>query len=197
MKKLFLFVSLLSSFSVFATPYSLEGYTIDAYIERTLDPSGFYGLGRINGYGLDAPFEVKTGTEDTKQYSEIFTLDVDKDRFTINFISAAGWADGTIFRIEQPDYASTTKEGFWYGLGSDTNIDGLMFGQGIDIGFGWVQLNLGNTRFDENSYFIGYFNYQDIKESVPEPSSYLLLLVGLLCMYLKSRSKTKARNSNT
>ena len=69
-----------------------------------------------------------------------------------------------------------------------------MFGQGIAVGFGWVQLDFGNTHFDEDSYFIGYFNYQEVKESVPESSSYVLLLVGLFCVYLKSHSKAKPGN---
>ncbi len=180
MRYLPVFFGLIFSISAFATPYSLEGYTVDAYIKRTVDTG--YGLGRVNGYGLDAPFNVQTGTSDAKQYSSIFKLDVDKDRFTIDFIASAGWQNGTVFRLEQPDYATTTRENFWYGLGSDTNIDGLLFGQGIDIGLGWVEINLGNTHFDEDSYFIGYFNYQE----VPETSSYLLLIIGLFIVAVKN-----------
>lgn len=193
MKKLLLVFGLLSSFNIFATPYSLEGYTVDAFMERTLNPYG-YGLGRIVGYGLDSPFEVHTGTDDTKQYSGVFTLNVDKDRFAIDFLSTAGWQDGIIFKIEQPDYESTTRESFWYGLGSDTNIEGLMFGQGIDIGPGWVRLDFSNTHFNKDSYFIGYFNYQEIEKEVPEPHSYLLLIAGLFVICMKSRSLIKRKH---
>ena len=177
MKFLLLVIGCITGLQALATPYSLEGYKVDAYMERTRD-SG-YGLGRIDGYGLDAPFEVQTGTADEKQYSSAFKLNVDKDKFVIDFISYAGWQDGTVFNLVQPDWATTTLENFWYGLGSDTNIDGL----GIDIGYGWVKLDFSNTHFTEDSYFIGYFNYQEV--DVPEPASYILLIIGLLCIYIR------------
>jgi hypothetical protein len=170
MKSLFIFFGLLLTLNVNATPYSLEGFTIDAYIERTV--STYYPLGRINGYGLDAPFEVIEGSSDKKQYSSTFTLDVDKDQFTIDFISTAGWQNGIIFNLIQPDYATTTTAGFWSTLDTDTNIDGL----NIDFGLGWLKIDFSNTHFTKDSYFTGHFNSQ----KVPEPAVLVLLIIGLL-----------------
>jgi hypothetical protein len=182
MKYLFAAIGLLFTVNTYAIPYSLEGYTIDAYMERTIEVFS-YPLGRINGYGLDAPFEVLQGDSDKKQYSSTFTLDVDKDRFTIDFMSMAGWQNGIVFNLVQPDYTTTTTAGFWSGLGTDTNIEGL----GIDIGLGWVKIDFSNTHFTQDSYFIGYFNYQE----VPESASFMLLILGLLGIYVKSYRRTK------
>lgn len=176
MKYLLLATALLASLNTFATPYSLEDYNVDAYLTRTID-TGF-GFGRIYGYGLDDAFQVRTGNSDEKQYSNVFKLDVDKDRFTIDFLNNSGWVEGIVFRLEQPDYATTTGEDFWCNLAAETNIDGL----GISSGLGWVELNFGKLRFNQDSFFVGHLNYKE----VPEPASLGLLLLGLLGIYFKS-----------
>lgn len=175
--KYFLFtIALFTSLNAFAKPYSLEDYNVDAYLKRTVD-TGF-GLGRIYGFGLDSTFQAHSGNSDAKQYSNVFTLDVDKDKFTIDFLTTSGWVDGIVFRLEQADYASITSADFWSDIAAETNIEGLAMSSGL----GWVELNFGKLRFNQDSFFIGHLNYKE----VPEPASYLLLLLGLLGIYFKT-----------
>ena len=181
MKSLLFAAAFFISLNALATPYSLEDYNVDAYLTRTVD-TGF-GLGRIYGFGLDSAFQVHSGNSDEKQYSNVFTLDVDKDKFTIDFLKISGWVDGIVFRLEEPDYASTTGEDFWCDITTETNIEGLS----VSSGLGWVELNFGTLRFNEDSFFVGHLNFKE----VPEPASYLLLLLGLLGIYFKSTLKTQ------
>ena len=181
MKYLICAIALLISSSTLATPYSLEDYNVDAYLTRTVDTG--YGFGRIYGYGLESSFQVHTGNSDEKQYSNVFKLDVDKDKFTINFLNNSGWVDGIVFRLEQPDYATTTGEDFWGNITTETNIEGLA----VSSGLGWVELNFGKLRFSQDSFFVGHLNYKE----VPEPASYLLLLLGLLGIYFKTTFRSQ------
>jgi len=167
----------LLSVSAYATPYSLEDYTVDAYMERTIETG--YGLGRISGFGLDSPFVVHTGSDDKKKYNDVFTLDVNDNNFSINFLKKTGWVDGIVFRLIQPDYETTTLENFWSNVDVDTNIEGLKFNNGP----GWVELNLGNIRFTEQSYFTAHFNSKNV--AVPEPLPIGLLLLGLFTLYFR------------
>lgn len=184
MKYLLSAIALLTCVNTFATPYSLEDYNVDAYLTRTVD-TGF-GFGRIYGYGLENSFQVHTGNSDEKQYSNVFKLDVDKDKFTIDFLNNSGWVDGIVFRLEQPDYATTTGEDFWYNIAAETNIEGLA----ISSGLGWVELNFSKLRFNQDSFFVGRLNYKE----VPEPASYLLLLIGLFFVYLKATRRPQRQS---
>ncbi len=183
MKHLLFAIALVTGVNAFATPYSLENYNVDAYLTRTVD-TGF-GYGRIYGYGLESSFQVQSGKSDEKQYSNVFKLDVDKDKFSIDFLKNSGWVDGIVFRLE-PDYATTTGEDFWCNLAAETNIEGL----GISSGLGWVELNFGKLRFNQDSFFVGHLNYKE----VPEPASYILLLLGLLLIYLKTTLRVRKQS---
>ena len=163
------------SFNAIATPYSIDDYEVDAYMERTIDTG--YGLGRINGHGLDSTFNVRDNVDNKKQYSDVFTLDVNKEKFTIDFIKGTRWDNGIVFRLIQSDYSSTAQDDLWEGLKVDTNIEGL----GLKNGIGWVELNFSNIRFTQDSYFSGSFDYQE----VPEPLSTTLLFLGLLTLYVR------------
>lgn len=152
-----------------AQTYTLAGDTIDAAIVRTVD-SG-YGLGRIYGYGLDAPFIAAEGTADQRQYSSAFTINVDGGAFDIRFLNSAGWQDGIVLRLSDLNF-SPIGTSFLSGLTVDTNL----VGYGLTIRPDSIDLALGGTHFDSSTYFAGKFNVS----AVPEPSSLALLTLGLI-----------------
>lgn len=170
---LFLFAA-----SAGATPISLVGDTIDAMMIRTVDTG--YGLGRITGYGLAAPFVVQDGPGDKKTYSSNFTLDVDGDNFAIKFITSAGWQDGIVFKLADLNFSPV-------GSSTLTELDVLtnLVGYTLNVGSDFVELGLGGTHFSTNTYFTGRF----VVSSVPEPSSLALLALGLSGYWATSRAR--------
>lgn len=185
MKIVLFALSLLLTTSSYALPVSLAGDTIDAMMIRTIDTG--YGTGRINGYGLDAPFIVVDGPSDKKTYSSAFDLDVDGDRFTINFLSSAGWQPGTVFRLDDLDF-STPAESILTDLDIFTNLTGYT----LNVGNDFIELGLGGTRFDTDTFFTGHF----VVSSAPEPSAFMLIMPGLLACWLSSRRRSKPYQSN-
>lgn len=168
--------------SAFAGP--LTGDVVDVSVIRT-DPSNYYGTGRILGYGLDSPFQVVDGITDRKQYSSVFTIDIDGDAFHIRFIDSGGWQEGTVLRLSGLDFApgsGVTPDG----LLVQTNFNGhtLLFGRdNIDIG-------LGGTRFDSNTYLRGVFR----SAQVPEPPTTVLFALALAALMLSRETRPKGQS---
>ena len=171
MKKSLLTLALLSAVasSANATPTTLAGDQIDAAIVRTTFDA-FFGIGRINGYGLDAPFVVQDGTADTHQYSSVFKLNVDGDKFFLNFLSFARWQEGIVLRLSDLDFSTVGS------YLSSINVDTNLAGYGLSVGTDYVEIGLGGTNFTPSTYFTGTFN----TSSVPEPGSLALVAMGLL-----------------
>lgn len=167
-----------------AQTFTLAGDTIDAAVIRTVDTG--YGLGRIFGYGLDAPFVVAEGPADQRQYSSVFAIDVDGGSFSIDFLSFAGWQEGVVFRISDLDFSSPGTS-FLSGLTVDTNL----VGYGLTVGSDSVDIALGGTRFTPSTHFTGTFHVA----AVPEPSSFALLTLGLIGVALATRRSRKRHAS--
>ncbi|GLI37497.1 PEP-CTERM sorting domain-containing protein [Geobacter hydrogenophilus] len=192
MKKTMLVLSLLATTattSAHASPITLTGDEIDAAMIRTVD-SG-YGLGRINGYGLDSPFVVQDGNSDEKQYSSLFKLNVDGGGFSVKFLYSAGWQEGVVLRLSDLDFAPTGS--FLSSLAIDTNLVGYTLSVGPDS----IDIGLGETHFTNNTYFDGTFNVSSPESvsAVPEPASISLIalgLVGVIAMRKRSRYTNKS-----
>ena len=175
MKYLLIVIAILFSTAAGAAPISLEGQRLDAYLERIKPTTNSLPLGRISGFGLDAPFIVVNGDSDKLQYDRLFTLDVDQDSFTIDFIGKARWGDGIVFRLLQADLGFARNTSLWSDLSYNTNIAGLK----IDKGPGWISLDLSMVPFTSEHYFTGYFTAAQL----PEPSA-LQILLGFLLVVL-------------
>lgn len=182
MKHLLLALALLTATAAHAGPTTLAGDQIDAAMIRTIDTG--YGLGRIFGYGLDAPFVVQDGNADQRQYSSAFNLDVDGNKFSIRFLSLAGWQDGTVLRLSDLDFSPIGS--VLSSVSVNTNLTGYTLTTGAD----WIDLGLGGTHFTADTYFIGAFDVS----SVPEPTSLALVSLGLLCV---SALRKRGRNPET
>lgn len=167
MKALNLAASLVFLISSSTSAATLAGDTIDAYV------GGFYGLTRVNGFGLDRPFVVKDGKTDTKQYSNVFTLDVDGDGFGINFYLYSQLTDGFTLNLTGLDFAASAPVTL-SGLDVSTNLAGVTYGVGPDS----IKLQLGNVMTDNGMYFKAKF----ITTPVPELGTSTLLAVGLIAL---------------
>lgn len=170
MKHIGLVIGLLFAGSATAQTGTLVGDTIDAAMIRTVDNG--YGLGRITGYGLDAPFIVLDGVADQRQYSSAFSLNVDASQFDIRFLSTAGWQDGTVLRISDLDFSGGS---FLAGVTINTDLSNLS-GYTLTTGSDWLEIGLGGTQFTPNTILAGSFSVTP----VPEPSSFVLMMMGLL-----------------
>ncbi|HNM22711.1 MAG: PEP-CTERM sorting domain-containing protein [Betaproteobacteria bacterium] len=182
MKHLLLALALLTATAAHAGPTTLVGDQIDAAMIRTIDTG--YGLGRIFGYGLDAPFVVQDGNADQHQYSSAFKLDVDGNKFSIRFLQLAGWQDGIVLRLSDLDFSPIGS--VLSSVSVNTNLAGYTLTTGAD----WIDLGLGGTHFTANTYFIGTFDVS----SVPEPTPLALVSLGLLYV---SALRKRARNPDT
>jgi len=115
---------------------------------------------------LDAPFTVADGAADEQQYSGVFHLDIDGDRFTIRYLQRAGWQDGTTFRLDDLDFAGPGRRAL-SSLTVDTNLVGYTLVHGDDF----LEIDWGGTQFNDSTYFIGRFNVS----AVPEPTTFSIL----------------------
>jgi len=170
MKNSLLALALLTTTTAHAGPVTLAGDQIDAAMIRTIDTG--YGLGRISGYGLDAPFVVQDGNADQHQYSSAFKLNVDGNSFSIWFLSMAGWQDGIFLRLSDLDFSPMGS------TLSSVNVDTNLVGYTLAAGPDWVDIGLGGTHFTAGTYFTGTFDVS----SVPEPASMALVSLGLLAV---------------
>ncbi len=147
---------------------TLVGDTVDAGMYRTIDNG--YGIGRVLGYGLDAPFLVQAGPGDRQQYSSAFTLDVDSNSFRIDFMNAPfGWQPGSVFRLQDLHFSNGAALPL-------LTVDSNLAGYGLSAGVDFIELDLGGVQIADNAYFLGTFA---TAEAVPEPSSLALMALAL------------------
>jgi hypothetical protein len=162
---------------------TLAGDTIDAGMYRTVDTGK--GIGRIVGFGLDAPFVVADGVSDLKRYSVAFELDVDGGKFALDFINPSQWGAGIVLRLSGLDFASAQASQL-----SSLSVDTNLVGYTLNVGRDFVELGLAGVKGTRDSYFNASFNVS----SVPEPSSYAMLGLGLGALgFAARRAKRKAR----
>ncbi|MFB9245459.1 PEP-CTERM sorting domain-containing protein [Massilia antarctica] len=159
---------------------SLLGDTVDAGMYRTVDTGK--GVGRIMGFGLDGPFVVENGLADQKNYSVAYTLDVDADRFAIDYRNPFAWGNGIVFRLTDLDFSNGAS---LQSLKVDTN----MVGYGLTVGADYVEINLSGVHGTRDAYFNGQF----ITTAVPEPTSFAMLSLGLAVVGFGARRARKAR----
>ena len=164
-------VALVLATGALAAP-TLEGDTVDAAMIRTIDVG--YGLGRVVGYGLEGPFVVVDGSTDGQQYSEHFVLDIDGDRFTVDFLGqfTSGWQEGTVLRLSDLDFSPASV---LHGLDVDTNLVGYT----LTLGSDFIDIGLGETQFSGATFFNGTFRVSQVT-AIPEPTTLALMLAGLL-----------------
>ncbi len=147
---------------------TLAGDTVDAGMYRTVDTGR--GVGRITGFGLDAPFLVQDGAADRKQYSVAYALDVNGGGFTMDYLNAYQWGQGIVFKLSDLDFSSGASLDK---LVVNTN----MTGYSLTIGADFIELDLSGVRGNASHYFTGTF--VTAAANVPEPSSIALLALAL------------------
>ncbi|MFC3376523.1 PEPxxWA-CTERM sorting domain-containing protein [Rugamonas sp. CCM 8940] len=166
MKFVALLSSLLFAAGAQAAP-TLLGDTVDAGMYRTVDTG--HGVGRINGFGLDAPFVVQAGTADLQHYSVAYSLNVEGDKFLIDFLHPSQWGSGIVFRLSGLDFSPAG------GHLSSLTVDSNLSGYTLKVGKDYVEIGLAGVKGTADSYFTGSFNVS----AVPEPSSWAMLALGL------------------
>lgn len=176
---------LIAALSMNAQASDLNGDSIDAAMIRTIDTG--YGLGRITGYGLDQPFIVIDGPTDRQQYSNAFTLDVDAHGFSLQFLSTAGWQEGTVLRLSDLDFG-TSGTNILSGVNVETNLTGYS----LSTGSNYLEIVLGGTQFTESTYLNGTF----VISAVPEPGVFTLLALAPVPMFLMAYRRVKRSSSS-
>lgn len=159
---------------------SLLGDTVDAGMYRTVDTGR--GIGRITGFGLDSPFVVENGPADQKGYSVAYTLDVDGDRFAIDYRNSFAWSAGIVFRLTDLDFSNGA-------LLQSLKVDTNMVGYGLTVGADYVEINWSGVKGSSDAYFNGQF----ITSAVPEPGSTAMLALGLAVVAGAARARTARR----
>lgn len=159
---------------------SLLGDTVDAGMFRTIDTGR--GVGRITGFGLDSPFVVENGAADQKGYSVAYTLDVDADRFAIDYRNSFAWGAGIVFRLTDLDFSNGA-------LLQSLKVDTNMVGYGLTVGADYVEINWSGVHGTRDAYFNGQF----ITSAVPEPSAMAMLALGLAVVGTGAARARKAR----
>jgi len=170
-------VTALAAATMFAAQaQTLVGDEIDAGIYFTVDTG--YGVGRVVGYGLDAPFIVQSGSGDAKTYSSAFVLNVEALHFEVDFISLAGWQEGTVLRLTDFDFLETPYPVNLAGIASvQSNLVGdfTVTNTADSIEVAW-----GGTTFNEDTYLKVFFLTAPVDVSaIPEPETWTLMVAGL------------------
>ena len=170
------------AFIAISTPtYSstLIGDTVDAGMFRASNDT------RLIGFGLDAPFEVVAGSGDLKQYSSVFSLDVEESGFLIDYNtpSTLGWAG--YFRLFDLDFGTGIT-----GVTVDTNALNWDLGTMLLFDSTSVTLNWVGITFNSDTYF--NVTLSDTPSAVPVPAAAWLFGSALLGFFGFSRRKANA-----
>ncbi|WP_166882527.1 PEP-CTERM sorting domain-containing protein [Massilia mucilaginosa] len=159
---------------------SLVGDTVDAGMYRTIDTGR--GVGRITGFGLDTPFVVQNGLADQQNYSVAYTLNVDADRFAIDYRNAFAWGKGIVFRLTDLDFSNGA-------LLQSLTVDTNMLGYGLTVGTDYIEIDLSGISGTRDAYFHGQF----VTSAVPEPGSMAMLSLGLAIVGIGAARARKHR----
>ena len=111
-----------------------------------------------------------------------YTLNVDADRFAIDYRNPFAWGNGIVFRLTDLDFSNGAS---LQSLMVDTN----MVGYGLTVGADYVDINLSGVHGTRDAYFHGQF----ITTAVPEPTSFAMLSLGLAVVGFGARRARKAR----
>jgi hypothetical protein len=127
---------------------------------------------------MDGPFVVQAGPTDQRQYSTAFRLDVEGEKFLIDysvssFTTPVPWAFGVEFRIFDLDWVGQPTVEIT-GLTIETNVPGWSDAR-ASFGPHSVTLDWDSLFVDRTNYFAVYLQ----TTPVPEPHSALLLAAGL------------------
>jgi hypothetical protein len=160
---------------------SLVGDSVDAGMYRTVDTGR--GVGRIMGFGLDHPFVVQEGAADQQRYSVAYSLDVDADRFVMDYLNPFQWGAGIVFRLSDLNFSNGAA---LQSLVVDTNMVGYV----LNVGADFVEIDMSGVRGTRDVYFNGKF--VTAEAAVPEPSSVALLALGLAGIGFGARRARKA-----
>jgi len=168
-------VAALSATSVLAAhAQTIAGDEIDVGIYRTIDTG--YGLGRVYGYGLDGPFVVENGFGDEKTYSSAFTINVEALYFDVDFLTLAGWQEGTVLRLTDFDFREIPYP-VYLGIGYvESNLVGSYTVTNTDDS---IEVAWGGTQFNEDTYLKVFFPPSPVEVSaIPEPETWALMVAG-------------------
>jgi hypothetical protein len=182
-------VAALSAAAMFAAQaQTLVGDEIDAGIFFTVDTG--YGVGRVLGYGLDAPFTVQNGFGDAKTYSSAFVLNVEALYFEVDFISLSGWQEGTVLRLTDFDFLETPYP---------VNLAGIALVQSNLVGdftvtntADSIEVAWGGTSFNEDTYLKVFFPPSPVEVSaIPEPETWAFMVAGLAVLGAVARRQRR------
>ena len=184
-------VTVLSATSMLATQaQTLAGDEIDVGIYRTVDTG--YGLGRVFGYGLDGPFVVENGFGDEKTYSSVFRINVEALYFEVDFITLAGWQEGTVLRLSDFDFREIPYPVYLAGIAYvESNLVGAFT---VTHTADSIDVNWGGTQFNEDTYLKVFFPPSPVT-AVPEPETWALMLAGLASVGAISRRRASRPRS--
>ncbi|MDO9312965.1 MAG: PEP-CTERM sorting domain-containing protein [Burkholderiaceae bacterium] len=132
-----------------------------------------YGLGRITGFGLEAPFTVIDGDADKQEYSSAFTIDVDGSGFKVQFLTRAGWQDGVLLRLSDLDFKSGSGNEL-----KDLTVSSNLSGYSLAVGSDYIDIGLGGTQFLPSTYLSVAFG----AAPVPEPGTLALFSLALAAL---------------
>lgn len=179
MRAYLLAIITLAFFAISMPTYSttLIGDTVDAGIFRASDNTRAYG------FGLDSPFEVVAGNGDLKQYSSVFTLDVEESGFLIDYSRAGGWAG--YFSLFDLDFGTGIT-----GVTVDTNASNWDLDTMLSFDSTSVTLNWVGISYNSDTYFNVMLS--EAPSTVPVPAAAWLFGSALLGFFGFSRRKVNA-----